>query len=146
MRGFGAFAISFALLVFIWVNQNKFFRRYGLQDNITILLNAILLFVVLFYVYPLKFLFAYLVNIFTGGHGEVRLPNGNVAAMVEGRDISTLMIIFGVGYVAIFGVVVLLYWHAWRKQGELELNEIEIFDAQHNWGINWGYSGCFQLA
>src|SRR6476659_1055698 len=43
MRGFGAFAISFALLVFIWVNQNKFFRRYGLQDNITILLNAILL-------------------------------------------------------------------------------------------------------
>jgi hypothetical protein len=130
MRGFGAFAISFALLVFIWVNQNKFFRRYGLQDNITILLNAILLFVVLFYVYPLKFLFAYLVNIFTGGHGEVRLPNGNIALMVEPANFPTLMIIFGIGYVAIFGVFVLLYWHAWRKQAELELNEIEIFDTR----------------
>jgi uncharacterized membrane protein len=130
MRGFGAFAISFALLVFIWVQQNKFFRRYGLQDNITILLNAILLFVVLFYVYPLKFLFAYLVNVFTGGHGEVRLPNGNVAAMVERADVATLMIIFGIGYVAIFAVFVLLYWHAWRKQTELDLNEIEMLDTR----------------
>src|ERR1700704_2342561 len=82
MRGFGAFAISFALLLFVWFNQYKYFRRYGLQDNMTVLLNAVLLFVILFYVYPLKFLFSYLVSAFTGGHGEVRLPNGNVEAMV----------------------------------------------------------------
>jgi len=30
------------------VNQYKFFRRYGLQDALTVCLNAILLFVVLF--------------------------------------------------------------------------------------------------
>src|SRR5437879_6705404 len=47
MRGFGAFAISFTLLFIVWYNQYKFFRRYNLQDNITILLNGILLFVVL---------------------------------------------------------------------------------------------------
>lgn len=132
MRGFGAFAISFALLFFIWFNQYKYFRRYGLQDNITVLLNAVLLFVVLFYVYPLKFLFAYLVNVFTGGHGEVRLANGNVEAMVEQGDLPLLMIIFGIGYVAIFAVFILLYWRAFRKRTELELNELEIFDTRNS--------------
>src|SRR6266550_5445328 len=80
IRGFGAFAISFTLLFMIWFNHFKFFRRYGLQDNTTVCLNGVLLFVVLFYVYPLKFLFSYLVNVLTGGHGEVRLPNGNIEA------------------------------------------------------------------
>src|SRR6266436_400666 len=59
MRGFGAFAICFALLIVVWFNQYKFFRRYGLQDNLTIVLNTALLFVVLFYVYPLKFVFTF---------------------------------------------------------------------------------------
>src|SRR6266403_2462020 len=59
MRGFGAFAISFLLLFAVWFNQYKFFRRYGLQDTTTVLLNGLLLFVVLFYVYPLKFLFSF---------------------------------------------------------------------------------------
>src|SRR5213079_3769770 len=72
MRGFGAFAISFALLFIVWYNQYKFFRRYGLQDNATILLNGGLLFVVIFYVYPLKFVFTLLVKQFMGGQGILR--------------------------------------------------------------------------
>src|ERR1700756_2479865 len=47
MHGFGAFLVSFVLLFFVWFNQYKFFRRYGLGDNITVALNAALLFVVL---------------------------------------------------------------------------------------------------
>ena len=132
MHGFGAFAISFALLFFVWFNQYKFFRRYGLQDNFTIVLNAVLLFVVLFYVYPLKFLFTYLVNALSGGHGEVRLPNGNIEAMVEDGQMQQLMVIFGVGYVAIFAVFILLYWHAFRRRQQLELNELEIFDTRNS--------------
>lgn len=50
------------MLVWIWFEQHKFFRRYGLQDGTTVTLNVILLFVVLFYVYPLKFLFGLLVT------------------------------------------------------------------------------------
>jgi hypothetical protein len=95
LRGFGAFAICFALLFVVWFNQYKFFRRYGLNDNLTIVMNAVLLFVVLFYVYPLKFLFTFLVDKFTGGHGEVRLPNGTVEGMVESADqVANLMIIW----------------------------------------------------
>ena len=130
MNGFAAFAVSFALLFLIWYNQNKFFRRYGLQDTLTIVLTAILLFVVLFYVYPLKFLFTFLVSRLTGGHGEFRLPNGNVGSMLENDgQMGTLMLIFGVGYLAIFVIFVLLHIHAYRKREQLELNELEKFDT-----------------
>ena len=132
MRGFGAFAISFVLLFTVWFTQYKFFRRYGLQDTPTVLLNAALLFVVLFYVYPLKFLFTYLVSRATGGHGEVHLPNGTLEAMLQGDQMSSLMLIFGIGYLAVFVVFVLLYWHAYRKRDELELNKLEVFDTRNS--------------
>src|ERR1700704_2955566 len=133
MRGFGAFAISFTLLFIVWFNQYKFFRRYGLQDNITMVLNGVLLFVVLFYVYPLKFVFTLMLNLFTGGGGQLRLPNGTIERMVENTDqVAVLMIIFGAGYVAVFGVFVLLYWHAYRRRALLDLNELEVFDTRED--------------
>ncbi|HEY6120321.1 MAG TPA: TMEM175 family protein, partial [Pyrinomonadaceae bacterium] len=141
MHGFGAFAISFALLFLVWFNQYKFFRRYGLQDTATVLLNAVLLFVVLFYVYPLKFLFSFLINKLTGGHGEVRLPNGNFEPMIENTDqMSTLMTIFGVGYLAVFLVFVALYSHAYRKRRELNLDQLEVFDTRSS--INESALNC----
>jgi len=142
MHGFGAFVISFALLFAVWFNQYKFFRRYGLRDTTTVVLNAALLFVVLFYVYPLKFLFTFLVDRFTGGHNEVRLPNGNIVPMIENFDqMSNLMIIFNVGYLAVFAVFVLLFWHAYRRRQALDLNELEKFDTRHSIlesGLNCG--------
>lgn len=55
MKGFFAFGISFLLLMMIWYEQNMFFRRFSLDNKIIIVLNACLMFIVLFYVYPLKF-------------------------------------------------------------------------------------------
>src|SRR6516225_4023408 len=66
MHGIIAFALSFAVLFQVWHLQYVFFRRYGLQDTLTIVLNGVLLFVVLCYVYPLKFLFLLLGKVFTG--------------------------------------------------------------------------------
>src|SRR5438874_8743293 len=101
MRGFGAFAISFTLLFIVWYNQYKFFRRYGLQDNATVVLNGVLLFVVLFYIYPLKFVFTLMVNLFTGGQGDFVLQNGTVEHMVTSSDqVARLMMIFVEGYIA----------------------------------------------
>lgn len=50
------FVLMFAMVTWIWYQHNRFFRRYGEQDAWTVFLNSVLLFVVLFYVYPLKFL------------------------------------------------------------------------------------------
>jgi hypothetical protein len=58
LLGFVPFLICFVLLFTIWWSHFKFFRRYGLHDLPTVLINCTLLFMVLFYVYPLKFLFS----------------------------------------------------------------------------------------
>src|SRR5689334_5454945 len=49
-KGFGAFLLTFSVLMLVWSQHFRFFRRYGLQDTPTVILNAVLLFVVLFYV------------------------------------------------------------------------------------------------
>ncbi len=55
MYGMINFAICFLFL--IWHQQYLFFRHFGLRDITCMALNALLLFIVLFYVYPLKFHF-----------------------------------------------------------------------------------------
>jgi len=52
--------------------------------------------------------------------------------MIEGNQIGTLMLIFGIGYLAVFSVFVLLYWHAYRKREALELNVLERFDTRNS--------------
>jgi hypothetical protein len=130
MRGFIPFAVSFTMLFLVWYQQYIFFRRYALQDTLTTVLNGALLFVVLFYVYPLKFLWSTLVNAFTGHGLMVRLPSGEmVPALAEGQW-AKLMLIFDAGYVAVFLVFVLLYLNAYRQRARLELNRLEVFDTR----------------
>jgi uncharacterized membrane protein len=57
LQGIPSFACCFALLVWIWYEHDKFFERYPVQDGRTTLLNSLLLFTVLLYIYPLKFMF-----------------------------------------------------------------------------------------
>ncbi|HET8548262.1 MAG TPA: TMEM175 family protein [Bryobacteraceae bacterium] len=135
MHGFVAFAISFALLFHVWYAQHTFFRRYGLQDGPTVVLNGALLFLVLFYMYPLKFLFAFLVSMFTGGHGIAHLPDGRTEPMVANvAQAKTMMIVYAAGFIAVFAVFVLLYIHAVRKRHEIGLTDIEVFDARESIG------------
>lgn len=130
MRGFIAFAICFAMLILVWYQQYKFFRRYGLNDALTFVLNAVLLFVVLFYVYPLKFVWTLLVNMVLGVDNRVRLPTGEMVPAVAFSQMGKMMIIFSIGYVAVFVVFTLLYWRAYTKRGELELNQLEVLDTR----------------
>jgi hypothetical protein len=129
MRGFLPFAISFAMLFLIWYQQYIFFRRYALQDTLTNVLNGALLFVVLFYVYPLKFLWSTLVGAFTGHGLLVHLPNGETVPALREGQWGQLMLVFDAGYVAVFLVFVLLYLHAYRRRAQLELNRLEVFDT-----------------
>ncbi|HEV2799055.1 MAG TPA: TMEM175 family protein [Pyrinomonadaceae bacterium] len=130
MRGFAAFAVCFAMLVLVWYQQYRFFRRYGLNDVLTFVLNAALLFVVLFYVYPLKFVWTLLVNLMLGMDNRVRLPTGETVEAVAGGQMWKMMIVFGIGYVAVFAVFALMYLRAYTKRAELELNPLEVFDTR----------------
>lgn len=107
------FALTFAMVCYIWWEHNLFFRRYGLQDAWTAFLNSVLLFVVLFYVYPLKFLATMLL-----GHA-LRLPPADIPQVASGRNV---LLLYSTGVVLIFGLFVLLYRHAWSKRAVLELS------------------------
>src|SRR5882762_11936403 len=67
VREFVPFALCFTLFLLLWHAHYLFFRRYAMHDRTTIVLNSVLLFVVLFYVYPLKFLFGKLAGEWSGG-------------------------------------------------------------------------------
>lgn len=129
MRGFFGFAICFAVLVLVWYQQYLFFRRYGLEDRFTIALNSVLLFVVLFYVYPLKFVFTFLIDIFSGRENMTVTRNGTVEPILEWSDSGQLMLIYSIGFIAVYAIFALLFRHAYRLRDGLELNEVEIHDT-----------------
>ena len=122
MRGFPAFALCFAMLIMIWHYHYQFFRRYGLADLPTIGLNAMLLFLVLFYVYPLKFLFSWLT---AGSPSTITEPGGAVIQVIDGPQIRTLMWIYSAGFVAIFLLLALMNLRAYRMRDAFGLDEME---------------------
>jgi uncharacterized membrane protein len=132
MRGFLAFGICFTLLILIWHEQHTFFRRYGLQDTKTTVLNCCLLFVVLFYVYPLKFMFTMLTNTLLGTPHLVETSPGVMEPVISTADLPILMIIFGLGYMAVFLLFAAMYYRAFKMRDALELTEIERFDTRES--------------
>jgi len=126
MEGFLAFAICFAIIVWIWVEHRAFFRRFPIGDGRTVALNSALLFVVLFYVYPLKFLFQLLVKAYLGLGPELE------PGMLSG-DGRSLMRIYSLGFTVVFLLLAALYAHAWRRRDRLGLGELERHDARAGW-------------
>ena len=123
MRGFFAFGVSFILLMLIWYEQNIFFRRYGLDDLRTIILNCTLIFLVLFFVYPLKFLFTLLFSAQIYGYDQTPL-------VMKIGDVPKLMVIYDTGYISIYFLFSFMYMHALKKRDELHLTNSEIFDTK----------------
>lgn len=113
MRGFPAFALCFAILIWIWHSHYTYFRRYALHDEFTVWMNTLLLFVVLFYVYPLKFVFTSF-----AGH------RGYTAAQAR-----VLFTIYGAGFAGIFAIYAILYSHALKLREALELKATEVHDT-----------------
>ena len=126
MRGFFAFAICFGLLAHLWHLHYIYSRRYGLQTPYSVFLNLVLLFVVLFYVYPLKFMFALTVGNLFRANGELH------SSPIELYQVPMLMVIFSLGYAAVFTIFALLYQYAYSRRRELMLNEYETLRTLHD--------------
>ncbi len=120
-QGFLPFAFSFALLVWIWYEHSAFFSRYDLHDPLTITFNAALLFVVLFYVYPLKYM--------SNAMFHALLPELRVVQPANATEVARLFVLYGAGYVSVFSILAGLYYRAWRKRRDLALTPVEAFDA-----------------
>lgn len=127
MKGFVAFAICFAILIQVWYEHYVFSRRYGLQTLYTVVLNSILIFVVLFFVYPLKFLFTLVVGGLSGGV----LATHPLENTIQYAQVPALMVIYSAGFSAVAAVFALLYRYAYSLREELELNEYESLRTRH---------------
>jgi uncharacterized membrane protein len=131
LREFPAFALCFGVLILLWHDHYRFFRRYGLEDGRTIFLNSLLLSVVILYVYPLKFLLSLLVTIWTTtGDPMARLADGKLVLMISWDQSKWITFIFGVGYAAVYALLALLYTHAYQLREELRLNSLETFETR----------------
>jgi len=109
--GFFPFFICFVFFIAVWWAHFRFFRRFGLHDPATIVINSALLFTVLFFVYPLKFLFS--ASVF----GQQVYSNP--------YQVRELMEIYGIGFAAIYFCLAALYLNAWRQRTQLRLNPVE---------------------
>lgn len=124
MRGFPAFALCFLFLALLWNSHYRYCRRYGLHDGTARFLTCVMLFLVLFYVYPLKFLFNFSVTgVLFGGPA--------IPTMMSRSEFSTLLVIYGIGFSAVYLSLLLLYLHAYRLRDALELTELEKVDTRY---------------
>lgn len=127
------FAMCITLLSLIWYEHFKFYLRYGFRNIRIVFLNTLLLFIVLFYVYPMKFLCTLLViimgNLFIKLFGGDASWEGYKSMMGDGAQWE-LMAIYGLGGASIFLVLAVMYRYAWSKRDELGLNAIEEFDTR----------------
>lgn len=117
MRGFIPFAICFMIFFQVWSSQNLFFRRYGMHDEPTLILNAILLFVVLFFVYPMKFLWS-------------TLFLKKDFALESAEQVRQLYYIYSGGFTAIYLLFSLMYIHAYRRREHINLTKSEVFETK----------------
>jgi len=116
MISFLGFGISFFVLVMLWKTHYNFFRRHTVLDNWVIAMNMILLFVILFYVYPMKFL----VNLTT-----------RQSHIVSPDQLSSIFIWYGVGFSLIFLMISLMYFYvALARHGQENRDDLR-FQGRH---------------
>ncbi|NCD34667.1 MAG: DUF1211 domain-containing protein [Spartobacteria bacterium] len=117
MRGFVSFGLSFMLLLNIWFKHFIYFRRFRFADKTVVFLNSALLFMVLFYIYPLKFLFS-LIN-------AQWLAGSALQETIRPDQYPALIQYFSAGYAIISLIFLFMNAHAYRLHELFELNEKE---------------------
>lgn len=117
--GVPAFAISFTLLMLFWWGHWEWSRRFGLEDGPSIIMSALLVFTVLVYVYPLKFMLSAL---------TWWLSRGRVAnARIDDIDqLFSIFLIYGIGFTAMALTIAALNVYALRRARLLDLDGLEI--------------------
>jgi uncharacterized membrane protein len=123
------FVMCITLILLIWHSHFVFFFRYGMRNGKVIVLNTLFLMIVLFYVYPLKFLTRLILIPIARLIGNQDLSK-ELSGIIRPQDMGDLMIIYGIGAASVFFVLMLMYRYALKNAEELELNEFEKFDTK----------------
>jgi len=115
---FISFGVSFFVLVMLWKVHYNFFRRTDYIDNWIITLNTVLLFVVLYYVFPLK-------SLISSWLGETKITLDGLASLFK---------LYSLGFLLIFLCFTLMYYRAYKKSKQIE-NSIDLLFYTRYFGI-----------
>ncbi|MEJ2384307.1 MAG: TMEM175 family protein [Xanthomonadales bacterium] len=121
MRGIPAFGLSCALLFLFWHGHWNWSRRYGLEDFPSMVLSFVLVFAVLCYVYPMRYVTSIFTAWITGGRLSTDAQIDSIA------ELYGIFAIYSIGFVTMCVVIVLLYWRAWHLRNDLQLDTAERF-------------------
>lgn len=134
MYDFVGFLFCAFLLLGIWNNHKNFFLYYGLKDGLIQTLNFVFLFVLLFYIYPLKYLFSFVGSgLFIAVLRKFGFESDAMLIAMERiseSNMSTdqwadLLVRFGIGLVLIYTIFMVMHLNAYKKGKELKLNKLE---------------------
>ena len=114
-KSFTGFFVSFFVLVMLWYLHYNFFRRTKYMDNLIIGINAVLLFVVLYYVFPLK-------TLVNSWFGSVGMTPTKLASIFE---------LYGLGFALIFLCLSLMYLRAYKKTKHIDHAIDLLFYVRH---------------
>ncbi len=113
-------ALSFAALFYVWYIHTTLWRRYPLHDRLSLWLNGALLFFIVFFVHPLKFMAMTLLSLIT---------SQAIASLWTPGEMRHLFILFAIGWIIVFGLVALLHYRAHVTRESLRLTPVEAYDA-----------------
>jgi len=134
-------AAGFSVLLGVWMQHYTFFRRYGISDARIIFLNAILLFLVLYMAYPLRFafdaLYGWAIGVTTGDMSR-NVEIGVMTFEISGYIIAVYAFIFA----ACMSVLAMMYGYVSRQKTEsLNLNAYEIALTRRDHFSTWTQAG-----
>lgn len=114
-ESFLGFGMSFFVLILFWIVHYNFFRRTDYMDTWIIALNSILLFLILYYSFPLKSL--------------INSMLGQERVTLDG--LGSLFTMYSIGFAAIFFTLSLMYYRAYRKTKTIDGSLTLLFYTRH---------------
>ncbi|UTW54290.1 TMEM175 family protein [Kordiimonas sp. SCSIO 12610] len=126
--GFPSFAVTFMLMLVIWNWHYRYFRKYGLNSEKVMHANGLLLFLVLLFMFPLKFLASFVVDfvILEQWFGFDMPTNYQMSA----DKYDLLHILYACGFASVFWCFAWLYKIAYDARDVIELTELEALRTQ----------------
>ena len=131
VQGIPAFGLSCMLLFLFWHGHWNWSRRYGLEDFPSMILSFYLVFVMLCYVYPMKFVTSAFVEWVSGQRIDAN-PETRPIGSIE--EVFGMFTIYSIGFVALCIAVLFLYWRAWQCRDELDLSDVERYVTRSELG------------
>jgi hypothetical protein len=138
IKSIPAFVVTVAQLMWIWYEHSVWSKRYGLDDAMTAFLSALLLIVMLVYIYPMRLMAG---GMFAWLSGSYLSHSFELDSMDQ---LSGMFVFLGLGFVALCAVFVMLNGYAARRRSELRLSAGELYSTRTAAGV-WAGSALIGL-